>query len=265
MPDELVSVIDRMYQDFELTFSVGEATSSIPYIIGVHQGDNLAPILFNLFFQAAVESLAATWESDHSITTPKFRWFPKDKGRLRKQGKAKGVEFEFWKSLYVDDGAFLFENRRDLEKGANATYLHFKRLGLTMHTGSDGSFKDSKTEAVYFEAPGEDHSEANTSPVPVQNGYITYTDTFTYLGSKVTHNLDDRIDVEARKKQATKALGAMMKNVFNNPHLEVKNKRMLYLAILVNLLLWGSETWALLRKLIGEAFRFFTLKQSEKS
>ena len=72
MPDELVSVIDRMYQDFELTFSVGEATSSIPYTIGVHQCDNLAPILFNHFFQAAVESLAATWESDHFITTPKF-------------------------------------------------------------------------------------------------------------------------------------------------------------------------------------------------
>ena len=63
--------------------------------------------------------------------------------------------------------------------------------------------------------------------------------------SSITHNLDDRIDVEARKKQATKALGAMMKNVFNNPHLEVKTKRMLYLAIPVNLLLWGSETWAL--------------------
>ena len=106
MPVELVSVIDRMYQDFKLTFSVGSAESAIPYTIGVHQGDNLTPILFSLFFQAAVESLPATWENEHSINIPKFRWFPKDKGRLRKQGKAKGVEFKFWKSLYVDDGAF---------------------------------------------------------------------------------------------------------------------------------------------------------------
>ena len=40
----------------------------------------------------------------------------------------------------------------------------------------------------------------DTFPVSVQYGYITYTDTFTYLGSKVTHNLDDRVDIEARKK-----------------------------------------------------------------
>ena len=71
MPIELVSVIDRMYQDLKLTFNVGSAESTIPYTIGVHQGDNLAPILFNLIFQAAVESLAATWENKHSITTPK--------------------------------------------------------------------------------------------------------------------------------------------------------------------------------------------------
>ena len=60
MPKEFVSVINRMYQNFELTFSVGEATSFIPYTIGVYQGNNLAPILFNLFFQAAVESLVVT-------------------------------------------------------------------------------------------------------------------------------------------------------------------------------------------------------------
>ena len=51
MPNELVSIIDRTYQAFELPFSVGEVKSSIPYTIGVHQGDNLAPILFNLIFK----------------------------------------------------------------------------------------------------------------------------------------------------------------------------------------------------------------------
>ena len=64
-----------------------------------------------------------------------------------------------------------------------------------MHTDSNGTHKDSKTEVVYFEAPREVHDNADTSPVPVQDGYITYTKTFTYLGLKVTHNLDDRVDI----------------------------------------------------------------------
>eukprot|EP00957_Ditylum_brightwellii_P110432 8421878-Ditylum_brightwellii.AAC.1 len=42
-----------MYSDFKLEFTVGAATKDIPYTIGVHQGDNLAPLLLNIFFQAA--------------------------------------------------------------------------------------------------------------------------------------------------------------------------------------------------------------------
>mgnify|MGYP003335088556 CR=1 FL=1 len=38
----------------------------------------------------------------------------------------------FKKSIYVDDGAFLFESREDLEKGANLIFSHFKQFGLTM-------------------------------------------------------------------------------------------------------------------------------------
>jgi len=43
---------------------------------------------------------------------------------------------------------------------------------------------------------------------------LLYVDDGAFLGSKVTHNLDNRVDIEARKKQATKALGAMMKYLF---------------------------------------------------
>ena len=54
--------------------------------------------------------------------------------------------------LYVDDGAFAFLTRRELEIGANLVYHHFARFGLQMHIGSDS--KLSKTECVFFPAPG---------------------------------------------------------------------------------------------------------------
>eukprot|EP00957_Ditylum_brightwellii_P065166 4942754-Ditylum_brightwellii.AAC.1 len=61
----------------------------IPYTIGVHQGDNLTPLLFNIFFQAALDSLEQIWE-DNLLPIPKFRYFPVAKscnfrGRLRGQ------------------------------------------------------------------------------------------------------------------------------------------------------------------------------------
>eukprot|EP00957_Ditylum_brightwellii_P126846 9669230-Ditylum_brightwellii.AAC.1 len=40
-----------MYCGFALKFTVGASTKEILYTIGVHQGDNLAPLLFNIIFK----------------------------------------------------------------------------------------------------------------------------------------------------------------------------------------------------------------------
>ena len=58
-PTHFINIIRWMYLNFELTFSVGKTKLKIPYTIGVHQGDNLAPILFNIFFQAAIDTLSS--------------------------------------------------------------------------------------------------------------------------------------------------------------------------------------------------------------
>uniref|UniRef100_A0A7S2I8R2 Endonuclease-reverse transcriptase n=2 Tax=Helicotheca tamesis TaxID=374047 RepID=A0A7S2I8R2_9STRA len=65
------------------------------------------------------------------------------------------------------------------------------------------------------------------------------------MGSILSWDLNDRPDLENRALQAKKALQAMMPNVFRNPHVSTHVKRMLYMAIPMNLLLWGCETWAL--------------------
>ena len=71
IPGATVDVIRWMYQDFQLVFSVGKTTELILYSIGVQQGDNLAPLLFNLFFQAALESLEPVW-TENNLPVPQF-------------------------------------------------------------------------------------------------------------------------------------------------------------------------------------------------
>ena len=58
-PSHFIDIIRWMYLNFEFTFSVGKTKLKIPYTIGIHQGDNLAPILFNIFFQAAIDTLSS--------------------------------------------------------------------------------------------------------------------------------------------------------------------------------------------------------------
>ena len=54
--------------------------------------------------------------------------------------------------LYVDDGAFPFEDREQLMLGAQLIFDHFKIFGLEMHIGRGG--KSSKTECVLFPPTG---------------------------------------------------------------------------------------------------------------
>ena len=84
--------------------------------------------------------------------------------------------------LYVDDGAFAFDDRRQLVEGAQEIFDNFARFGLIMHIGRGN--KQSKTEAMYFpKRMGEVVPEALTGPVEVADGRITYCTKFKYLGS----------------------------------------------------------------------------------
>ena len=61
-----------------------------------------------------------------------------------------GEKFSFFKSYYVDDAAFLLLNREDAIRATKLIVSHFKRFGLTVHTGSRSLGEGSKTEALYL-------------------------------------------------------------------------------------------------------------------
>jgi hypothetical protein len=59
--------------------------------------------------------------------------------------QTQGEKFSFWKSDYVDDAAFLFTNRQDIEKASTLILYHFNRFGLTVHSGDRTNNEKSKT------------------------------------------------------------------------------------------------------------------------
>eukprot|EP00978_Attheya_sp_CCMP212_P022946 scaffold69384_cov30-Attheya_sp.AAC.1 len=111
-----------------------------------------------------------------------------------------------------------------------------------MHVlGRDG--KDSKTECMCFPAfPGNEEDESN---INIEGeGHVSFTTRFKYLGSFITSEQNDELDVDARIAQANKAIGAL-RNYFRCKQVGLRVKRLIYLAIPINLVLWGAETWAL--------------------
>ena len=95
-----------------------------------------------------------------------------------------------------------------------------------------------------------DHLE-ETRDIKVADGFVSFTKHFKYLGSYISYNLRDDFDVESRISSASASMGAL-KNFWDNPHVDLYSKYLLFRAIPMNLLLWGCETWSLRQVLLNK-------------
>ena len=70
----------------------------------------------------------------------------------------------------------------------------------------------------------------------------------TSLGSWLTSDGKDTVDTEKRIKQASGAFGSLLKCVFKRKDITKEAKVAVYNSLILSILLYGSESWALTKK-----------------
>ena len=85
---------------------------------------------------------------------------------------------------------------------------------------------------------------------------MTFTDRFKYLGSTVDESLSDDEEVSRRIKAASGAFGAMRKQVFESKHISYQTKKVVYVTLIINILLYGAECWCLTETLLHQLRSF---------
>jgi hypothetical protein len=248
VPDNLIMVLKKLYTDVTINLNVGEILEQFLSTSGVKQGDNLAPILFIFVIHAVSNSLDKKWV----FKTPEFRWQP-DTLAGNPRGQLIGTKYEnigtifsFFKSYYVDDTAFILLSRGELIAASKLIVSHFRRFGLTIHTGVKSRNEDSKTEAMHFPRPGQESSAADMEDIEIdEDRFMSFCLKFKYLGTFFTPELNDTADIIERISQARKLFNSMNQQVLSNRKIPMHIRRRLYQAIVANIALWGSESWAL--------------------
>ena len=255
VPQETITVLKKLHKDVTYILPVGEEKVEIEASVGVKQGDNLGPILFIYLIQAVSQTLDREMKKIN-IKKADFKAYTlrKTDGLIARSnpslGKAtrvtnKGTRFSFTKSFFVDDAALLFLRRTDIEKGGKLAKEHFRRFGLTIHCGDKTTKAGSKTEAMFFPGARKKATEEDTADIMVGGtNYFSYCDKFKYLGTIFTPNLKNDEDIKKRISQATGAFAAMEKTLCNQ-QLQVCYRIRIYEATVLNILLWGCESWAL--------------------
>jgi hypothetical protein len=146
----------RLYTDLKVIINVEGEKVIIPQTSGVRQGDNFSPVVFLFLMSAVAESLDSEWQSNgiEKVECKQVEIEELNKGVLTGQPANRlktGTTFNILEILYIDDGAFIFNSRLDLEICLNVIRKQFAKFGLEVHVGTNE--KESKTKCVYFPEP----------------------------------------------------------------------------------------------------------------
>ena len=75
LPEHLINIIRNIYKLVRIKFKSGKQIHKFLNLVGIKQGNILAPVLFLFAMQAALQSLERVW-AEHNIVLPSFTWLP---------------------------------------------------------------------------------------------------------------------------------------------------------------------------------------------
>jgi hypothetical protein len=249
VPPHLVKVIMELNTNCSVKLDVDGEDIDIMYTIGVKQGDNLAPILFLFYIQAAIDSLEKKWPcSKPQFSTAEDAIFT---GRDYKTNAEScrlinAMKFYMWCSLYADDAALIFESKADLETGSRLIYDHLERFGLRMHVGTPSNPTKSKSVFMFIHKASGLPNDGDRAPilnVGPNAGVVPNVRKFKYLGSTIHESLNDNTDVASNIGKATAAFNLLRKCLFASKDVQKAEKVTFYEGLILAVLLYASECW----------------------
>ena len=211
IPDKLINLIKSMYKDSGgQILHKGKLTDFFAIVTGVRQGCLISPFLF---------LLAIDW-----ILT-------------RSTGDNTGIQWTLNSQLddldYADDLALLSHTRAQMQTKTDKLCENSAMVGLQVNIAKTKVMKSNTT---------------STEPIQIGNTQLEEVGKFVYLGSTVTQTGGTDEDVKARIYKARHTFANLHK-VWSSKNIRVNTKLKIFNSNVKSILLYGSETWFLTKKL----------------
>ena len=87
------------------------------------------------------------------------------------------------------------------------------------------------------------HIPTNHLPLKICNTEVLFVDSFTYIGSLITNDDSSSRDITSRIAKAASAMYRLSNPLFRKHRISIQTKTNKYRALVVSVLLYGSEAW----------------------
>jgi hypothetical protein len=231
VPPKMRKAIASMHQGMQARVRVeGKLSDSFEMVHGLRQGCVLAPLLFNIFFAFVIkharESLNNKLGENQFGVQIQYRdgstIFDK---RAHKTRSTISAGTNIWIALFADDAALMTTNETELQPMMDAFHAGATAFGLTI------SIK--KTEVL---------AENDNIKVTIEGQTLQVVKQFKYLGGMQVP--DGSSGAEIRKRIANAwASFRRYKGMFRSKAFTWEDKKNLYEAHVMSVLLYGSGTW----------------------
>ena len=208
IPEKLVVLLEDMYRKSVSAVRVdGELTDWFKVTVGVRQGCNLSPYLFNLLLEAMMQEAMKSVDAGVNVS-----------GQLVNNLR------------FADDIDLIAESPEQLQVLTDKVEESSKRFGLKINV--------SKTKVMTI---GKSHKELN---INLENAKLEQVTDFVYLGGLVTEDGECRKDIQRRTGLASAMVGKLSK-IWRSASISIKTKVKVYETIVIPVFLYGAECWRL--------------------
>ena len=214
----------------------GEAAPSFQVRNGLHQGCTIAPTLFILYFKLII------WCWLSCCDTAGIEVQYKMGGKLVGERTRRPSSFVISECLFADDAALICSSRADMDVAARIFEGVTAEFGLTL------SILETKLLVA-----GVHLTTGDLASLELGGGSVEVVKEFKYLGSLIEAHGRMTGEVTHQIAQASKVLSELRSSVFTACDLSLETKRLGYQSAVLDVLLYGVETWVptqvLVRKL----------------
>jgi len=205
---DLVLLLEDLYSKSVSAVRVdGELTEWFSVTVGVRQGCNLSPYLFNLILEAMMKEALKNLDVGVAIS-----------GQVTSNLR------------FADDIDLVAESPQQLQDITNKVHASSKRFGLKINE------KKTKTMTI-----GKTHEDIK---ILLDNTQLEQVTSFVYLGSQITEDAECEQDIKRRAGLGSAMVGKLNK-IWRSRSISLQTKVKVYETLVIPVFMYGSECWKL--------------------